>query len=74
MEKKYTCMLMIMIIALTMIPLPAMSETYEACYDNCVSSCQMFSLDVKIKCIHDCVGSKCHKTHVLPRMTTKEIF
>ncbi|CAG7895761.1 unnamed protein product [Brassica rapa] len=67
MEKKCMCMLMIMIIALTMIPLPAMSETYEACYDSCVSSCQMFSLDVKIKCIHDCVGSKCHKAHVLPR-------
>ncbi|CAF1763839.1 unnamed protein product [Brassica napus] len=26
------------------------------------------------KCIHDCVGIKCHKTHVLPRMATKEMF
>ncbi|CAF2329591.1 unnamed protein product [Brassica napus] len=26
------------------------------------------------KCIHDCVGIKCHKTHVLPRIAAKEIF
>ena len=53
-------MLMIMFIALTMMPLQAMSESYEACYDRCISSCQIFFEGVE-KCIHDCVGIKCHK-------------
>ncbi|CAN6861894.1 unnamed protein product [Brassica oleracea] len=48
-----------MFIALTLMPLPAMSESYEACYE---------------RCIHDCVGIKCHKTHVLPRMEAKKMF
>ncbi|CAF2219558.1 unnamed protein product [Brassica rapa subsp. narinosa] len=62
MEKKCISMLMIMFIALTMMPLQAMSESYEACYDRCISSCQIFFEGVD-KCIHDCVGTKCHKTH-----------
>ncbi|WZZ21339.1 hypothetical protein YC2023_122726 [Brassica napus] len=73
MEKKCMCMLMIMFVALTMIPLPAMSESYEACHERCIHSCQIFFEGVE-KCIHDCVGIKCHKTHVLPWIAAKEIF
>ncbi|KAF8046692.1 hypothetical protein N665_3517s0002 [Sinapis alba] len=73
MEKKCMCMLMIMFLALTMMPLPAMSESYEACYDRCISSCQIFFVGVD-KCIHDCVGIKCHKTHVLPRKAANRMF
>lgn len=55
-----------MMMALTTMPLSANGESYEACHDKCISKCEIFYVGVD-KCIHDRVGTKCHKALVLPR-------
>nr|VDC91609.1 unnamed protein product [Brassica oleracea] len=74
MEKKCISMFFVMIVmALTMMPLTAVGEPYDACVRRCISSCEIFYREVD-KCIHDCIGIKCHKSNVLPRMATKGMF
>ncbi|CAA7032908.1 unnamed protein product [Microthlaspi erraticum] len=74
MEKKcMLVMIMMMMMALTTMPLSAKGESYEDCYRRCISKCEIFYVGVD-KCIHDCVGTKCHKAPVLPRRTAKGMF
>ncbi|CAH8385594.1 unnamed protein product [Eruca vesicaria subsp. sativa] len=71
MEKKCMSIFMVMMVmTLTMMPLTAVGESYDACVSRCESSCQIFFREV-YKCIHDCIGIKCHKSHGPPRMVAK---
>ncbi|CAH8337939.1 unnamed protein product [Eruca vesicaria subsp. sativa] len=74
MEKKCMSMFFVMMVmTLAMMPLTAVGEPYAACVNRCESSCQIFFREVE-KCIHDCIGIKCHKSHVPPRMADTGVF
>ncbi|KAL0845576.1 hypothetical protein Bca101_018822 [Brassica carinata] len=66
MEKKCVSMFLVMIVmTLTMMPLTSVGEQKNnACVHRCESSCEIFYREVN-KCIHDCIGIKCHKSNLL---------
>ncbi|CAA7033064.1 unnamed protein product [Microthlaspi erraticum] len=73
MEKKCMLVMIMMMMALTTMPLTANGESFADCDNRCYHKCQIW-YSGQDKCYHDCIGTKCHKAQVLPRKMTKGMF